>query len=69
MVTVIGVCAHVYGNGLSPKYIPSFSWGSDGVQRYDLEKAFSDINNWKLLKGSALTSSEKTILKHIFDYY
>jgi hypothetical protein len=67
--TVIGACANVFGNGLSPKYIPSFSWGADGLQRYTLEKAFSDINNWKLLKGSAITSSEKNILKHIFDHY
>ena len=67
--TVMGVCANVFGGGLSPKYIPSFSWGSDGLQRYDLEKSFADINNWKLLKGSALTASEKTILKHIFEHY
>lgn len=67
--TVVGVCANVLGNGLSPKYIPSFSWGNDGLQRYDLEKAYTDINNWKLLKGSAITSSEKAILKHIFDHY
>lgn len=67
--TVIGACANVYGNGLTPKFIPSFSWGSDGLQRYELEKAFMDINNWKVLKGSAITASEKTILKHIFDHY
>ena len=67
--TVIGACANVYGSGLTPKFIPSFSWGSDGLERYELEKAFVDVNNWKLLKGSALTASEKTILKHIFDHY
>lgn len=67
--TVIGACAHVFGTGLTPKYIPSFSWGHDGLQRYDLEKAFANINNWKVFKGSALTSSEKTILQHIFDHY
>jgi UDP-N-acetylglucosamine diphosphorylase/glucosamine-1-phosphate N-acetyltransferase len=67
--TVIGACANVYGSGLTPKYIPSFSWGSDGIQRYQLEKAFIDINNWKLLKGSAITATEKIILKHIFDHY
>lgn len=67
--TVIGACSHVFGNGLTPKYIPSFSWGSDGLQRYALEKAFADINNWKVFKGSALTSPEKIILKHIFDHY
>ena len=67
--TVIGASANVFGNGLTPKYIPSFSWGSDGLQRYELEKALADINNWKLLKGSAVTASEKHILKHIFDHY
>ncbi|MDB5208096.1 MAG: hypothetical protein JWR72_3171 [Flavisolibacter sp.] len=67
--TVIGACANVYGAGLTPKYIPSFSWGSDGIQRYELEKAFADINNWKLLKGSAISGNEKIILKHIFDHY
>lgn len=67
--TVIGVCANVYGAGLTPKYIPSFAWGSDGIQRYELEKAFTDINNWKLLKGGAITSNEKVILKHIFEHY
>jgi UDP-N-acetylglucosamine diphosphorylase/glucosamine-1-phosphate N-acetyltransferase len=67
--TVVGVCTHVFGNGLTPKYIPSFSWGSDGLQRYEFDKALTDINNWKVLKGTALTSTEKTILKHIFDHY
>ncbi|MBB1283968.1 glucose-1-phosphate thymidylyltransferase [Flavisolibacter sp. BT320] len=67
--TVVGVCTHVFGNGLTPKYIPSFSWSSDGLQRYEFDKALTDINNWKVLKGTALTSTEKTILKHIFDHY
>ncbi len=67
--TVIGACTNVYGAGLTPKYIPSFSWGGDGLQRYQLDKAFADINNWKLLKGSAITTYEKIILTHIFDHY
>lgn len=67
--TVVGVCANLFSSGLSPKFIPSFSWGSDGLQRYHLEKAFADINNWKRLKGSEATASEKAILKHIFEHY
>lgn len=67
--TVIGVSVNVYGSGLTPKYIPNFSWGSEGVERYRLEKAFTDINNWKAMKGSSLSESEKSILKHIFDHY
>lgn len=67
--TVIGVCCHVFGNGLTPKYIPSFSWGSDGVERYQFEKALADIENWKKLKHQPLSENEKIILKHIFDHY
>lgn len=67
--TVIGTCCNVFGNGLTPKYIPSFSWGSDGVERYQFEKALSDIQNWKQLKKQLLSENEKIILKHIFDHY
>jgi len=67
--TVIGVCCNVIGNGLTPKYIPSFSWSSDGVERYDFEKALSDIENWKQLKKQSLSTNEKTILKYLFDHY
>jgi UDP-N-acetylglucosamine diphosphorylase/glucosamine-1-phosphate N-acetyltransferase len=67
--TVIGVCSNVFGNGLTPKFIPPFSWGSEGINRYDFEKALTDIQNWKQLKGHSITDSEKIILKHIFDHY
>ena len=67
--TVIGVCCNVFGAGLTPKYIPSFSWGSEGVKRYEFEKVFSDIEGWKNLKGETMSENEKSILKYIFDHY
>jgi UDP-N-acetylglucosamine diphosphorylase/glucosamine-1-phosphate N-acetyltransferase len=67
--TVIGVCAHVFGSGLTPKYIPSFSWGSEGVKRYEFDKAMSGVENWKKLKGQLVTENETKILKHIFDNF
>ena len=67
--TVIGVSSHVFGNGLTPKYIPSFSWGSEGVERYDFEKALADIQAWKALKKENIVETEQVILKHIFDHY
>jgi UDP-N-acetylglucosamine diphosphorylase / glucose-1-phosphate thymidylyltransferase / UDP-N-acetylgalactosamine diphosphorylase / glucosamine-1-phosphate N-acetyltransferase / galactosamine-1-phosphate N-acetyltransferase len=67
--TVIGACCNIFGNGLTPKYIPSFSWGSDGVERYEFEKALSDIQNWKHLKQQQLSDNEKIILRHIFEHY
>jgi UDP-N-acetylglucosamine diphosphorylase / glucose-1-phosphate thymidylyltransferase / UDP-N-acetylgalactosamine diphosphorylase / glucosamine-1-phosphate N-acetyltransferase / galactosamine-1-phosphate N-acetyltransferase len=65
--TVIGVCCHVQGQGLTPKYIPNFSWGSDGVTRYELKKALLDIEGWKQLKGETTNDEEVSILKYIFD--
>jgi UDP-N-acetylglucosamine diphosphorylase/glucosamine-1-phosphate N-acetyltransferase len=67
--TVMGVCSNIFETGLTPKYIPNFSWGSDGLQRYELEKALIDIDNWKKLKGKVITENEKTILTYIFKNY
>jgi UDP-N-acetylglucosamine diphosphorylase/glucosamine-1-phosphate N-acetyltransferase len=67
--TVIGVSSNVISNGLTPKYIPSFSWGSEGVERYQFEKALVDIQNWKSLKQQTVSENEITILKHIFSHY
>jgi UDP-N-acetylglucosamine diphosphorylase/glucosamine-1-phosphate N-acetyltransferase len=67
--TVIGVGCNVFGSGLTPQYIPSFSWGSEGVKRYELEKALSDIEEWKKLKGQTISNNEKSILRYIFNNF
>jgi UDP-N-acetylglucosamine diphosphorylase / glucose-1-phosphate thymidylyltransferase / UDP-N-acetylgalactosamine diphosphorylase / glucosamine-1-phosphate N-acetyltransferase / galactosamine-1-phosphate N-acetyltransferase len=65
--SVIGVCCNVFGAGLTPTYIPNFSWGSDGITRYEFEKALQDIEGWKKLKGKTLQDEEKSILQYIFE--
>ncbi|KIC93869.1 putative sugar nucleotidyl transferase [Flavihumibacter solisilvae] len=67
--TVVGVSSSIFGSGLSPKYIPNFSWGSEGVRKYDFDKAIRDISNWKKLKDSTLSAREENILKYIYDNY
>ena len=67
--SVIGVGSNVFGNGLTPKHIPSFSWGSEGLKRYDFGKVITDIENWKRLKKMSVTENEKSILKYVFDHY
>ncbi|MBD0332478.1 MAG: glucose-1-phosphate thymidylyltransferase [Chitinophagaceae bacterium] len=67
--TVIGVCCNVFGAGLTPRYIPNFSWGADGLNRYSFDKIFPDIENWKKLKNEPLTEQEKNVLTYIFDNY
>ena len=65
--TITGVCSNIFGDGLLPKYIPDFSWGTTNAKRYELEKAFTDIHNWMQLKNQSLSNNDKNILKHIFD--
>ncbi|HEY6504598.1 MAG TPA: putative sugar nucleotidyl transferase [Chitinophagaceae bacterium] len=67
--TIIGACCNVFGNGLTPKFIPSFSWGSEGVKRYELDKAYTDIEAWKQLKKQVLSDKERNILKYIFEKF
>lgn len=63
--SMVGVCANVFGAGLLPREIGHFSWGVEG-KKYNFEKAVSDINNWKKMKGKLLTDAEQSVLEHIF---
>jgi UDP-N-acetylglucosamine diphosphorylase/glucosamine-1-phosphate N-acetyltransferase len=64
--TVVGICANIFGEGIPPKFIPSFTWGNKGLSLYEFEKALKDIGNWKKLKNQALTEEEINQLKVIF---
>ncbi len=59
----IGVSANVFGNGLLPKNIPNFTWGT--LPGYILEEAIEDIGNWKKMKGFELSIEEASILTHL----
>jgi UDP-N-acetylglucosamine diphosphorylase/glucosamine-1-phosphate N-acetyltransferase len=39
--TVVGTAANIFGSGMPPKYVPSFSWGNglSGFELYQIEKA------------------------------
>jgi NDP-sugar pyrophosphorylase family protein len=65
--SVIGVCCNVFGDGLLPKYIEDFQWGSKGLTKYEFEKSLRDIANWKKLKASNLSDAETKVLKYIFE--
>jgi UDP-N-acetylglucosamine diphosphorylase/glucosamine-1-phosphate N-acetyltransferase len=64
--TVVGVCCNIFGHGLTPKYIPDFSWGFDEAV-YNIEKAIKDIDNWKKLKNQSITPDEIKMLKQTFE--
>src|SRR5450432_4292206 len=64
--TVVGVCCHVFGNGPTPTYLPSFSWGFHN-EVYAFDKAMQHISKWKKMKDRELVPDEIKKLKSIFD--
>lgn len=64
--SVIGICCNVFGNGLTAKYIPNFSWGAEG-EKYQLDKALKDINKWKVFKNDMLLPGEEHFLRSIYE--
>lgn len=61
--TVVGICCNIFTAGFPPKHIADFSWGEG---KYEIEKAFQDIDNWKKLKGKNITQEEKEILNELY---
>ncbi len=64
--SIIGVCCNVFGEGLLPKLIHDFTWGTKGLSKYEFNKALQDISNWKKMKQKDLTKEEITVLEYIF---
>jgi len=62
--TFVGIACNIFGEGLTPKHIPSFSWGYAG--RYAFDKAIEHIQNWKKLKNQTITERETGILEHLY---
>ncbi|MFD2935972.1 putative sugar nucleotidyl transferase [Spirosoma flavum] len=66
--TVVGVNVNVFGTGLPPKYVPSFSWGGaiDGFMTYRLEKAVQVAREAFKRRNQAFDGQEESILREIF---
>lgn len=60
--SVVGICCNIFGDN-PQKFVPSFSWGHE---KYLLDKALDDINNWKKLKGFEITEQEKNELIKLY---
>jgi UDP-N-acetylglucosamine diphosphorylase/glucosamine-1-phosphate N-acetyltransferase len=62
--TVIGAGANVFG-GMPPKYLPPFSWGSDG--EYAFDKFLQTASVAMQRRGVPLNASQKDMLARAFD--
>ncbi|HEX8334484.1 MAG TPA: putative sugar nucleotidyl transferase [Segetibacter sp.] len=67
--TVVGICCNVFGEGLTPKVISNFTWGTKELTRYEFDKALKDIMNWMKMKSKDFTPEQENVLKYVFDNY
>ncbi|MCF3108425.1 sugar-1-phosphate guanyl transferase [Niabella sp. CC-SYL272] len=65
--TVTGICANIFGAGLSPKWIPSFSWGYSDDTPYQLDQALVHLERWMQTKKQTLTEEEKERITLIYN--
>lgn len=62
--SVVGVSANVYGAEFPPKYIPSFTWGTE---KFDFDRAVVSANNMMSRREKQLSDTEIAILRYIAD--
>ncbi len=60
--TIVGVCCNIFDSGFPPVFIPDFTWGNE---KYNIDKAIQDIDNWKKLKGYKISQEETNKLSEL----
>lgn len=67
--TVIGTFCNLYGVGLPPRFLPSFSWGtpSNGFAEYRLEKALRVAEAVMARRDTAFTEADRDMLTTLFE--
>ena len=65
--TMVGVFANIFGAGFPPKFVPSFSWGSekDG-EIFIIDKALQLAEKVMSRRNVQLTDADKNILSHLY---
>lgn len=67
--TVVGTFCNVYGSGLPPRFLPSFSWGTpaEGFTEYRLEKALRVAETVMARRDTPFTDADRTLLTAVFE--
>jgi UDP-N-acetylglucosamine diphosphorylase/glucosamine-1-phosphate N-acetyltransferase len=64
----LGVGCNVFGGGLAPKYVPSFSWvGPNDRQEHDLAKCLNTVHATLARRNAKLRPQSEEVLRRVFD--
>lgn len=60
--SVVGVSCNVFGAGMPPKFLPSFSWGgAEGIAAYDFDKAMAVARKVMARRDKPFTAVEEKL--------
>jgi UDP-N-acetylglucosamine diphosphorylase/glucosamine-1-phosphate N-acetyltransferase len=65
--TVVGVGSQVISSGLTPKYIPDFTWNAETNERYQTAKFIQVAEEWMRMKQKVMTEKERRVLLRLLD--
>jgi UDP-N-acetylglucosamine diphosphorylase/glucosamine-1-phosphate N-acetyltransferase len=63
--TCVGFACNVFGVGFPPKLLPNFSWGCDGRQAHDVERALATARIVMNRRGMALTAAHERLFRYL----
>jgi len=66
--SVIGVSCNIFGGGLTPKFVPSFSWGGEKhLTEHDLDASVKTARTVMSRRGMEMNSADEVLLRKIFE--
>ncbi|MBV9863779.1 MAG: hypothetical protein JO316_00365 [Abitibacteriaceae bacterium] len=64
----LGVGCNIFGGGVAPKYVPSFSWGGiGGWQEHRLESCLKTVHATLARRNARLRPESEQVLRHVFE--
>jgi UDP-N-acetylglucosamine diphosphorylase/glucosamine-1-phosphate N-acetyltransferase len=65
--TIIGTSCNIFGAGLPPKEIPSFSWGgAEGFQEYEIDRALATARTVMKRRGIDMSRAYETMFRSAY---
>lgn len=67
--TVVGVCCNIFGAGIPPNHVPSFSWGgaSNGFVTYRIDKVVDVVRKVMARRKISLSDANERFLRTVFE--
>jgi UDP-N-acetylglucosamine diphosphorylase / glucose-1-phosphate thymidylyltransferase / UDP-N-acetylgalactosamine diphosphorylase / glucosamine-1-phosphate N-acetyltransferase / galactosamine-1-phosphate N-acetyltransferase len=67
--TVVGAACNIFGRGVPPRFVPSFSWGGSGdsFTTYDLARVIEAAKRAMSRRAITLSETDAALFKRVFD--